>query len=140
MTVVIGNIPADDVRAIEALLVTSAWLIDHGQADQLPATLSHDGEVHEMGPEPMDHAAFTEWANQRAANTLRQIRHVISNTRLFAMDDGRVHGASLVTIWAAEGADPQLSVVGDWEDIYVKTSDGRWLIHERRLVAMSTST
>lgn len=140
MVAVTGDISAEDVRAIEDLLFTGAWLIDHGQADQVPATLSRDGMVYGMGPEPKDHAGFTEWAAQRAANTSRQTRHVVSNTRLMVTADGRVQGRSVVTIWAAEGAEaPQLSFIGDWEDVYVKAPNGGWLVQERRLVPMHSA-
>jgi SnoaL-like domain len=138
MAGVSGEINREDVEAIERLIYVSGWLTDHGRADELPGTLAADGTVHGLGPKPMDHTAFTEWAKARAANTARRTRHQIGNVHLTAMPDGRVRGTAVVVIWATEGnAPPQAGFVGNWEDIFVRTADGRWLIQQRRLTSIA---
>jgi hypothetical protein len=136
VTVVIGQIAASDAAAIEALLSDGAWLIDHGQADRLPATLAPNATVHGLGPDVLDRAGFTAWANARAENRSRRTRHAISNIRLTAIEDGRVRATTLVVIWVAElGDPPRLSFLGDWVDVLVR-HDTRWLIAERHLIPM----
>jgi hypothetical protein len=141
MAAVSGEIAPDDVHAIEGLIYTSGWLTDHGRADQLPETLAPNGIVHGLGPQPMDHAAFTEWARLRAANNSRRTRHLIGNVQLRALANGRVQGSSVVVIWASEdSAPPQAGFIGSWEDIFVKTPDDRWHVEERRLVSITAQS
>jgi SnoaL-like domain len=138
MAAISGTISTEDAQAIEDLIYRGAWLTDHGRADELPATLAPDGTVHGLGPEPLDHAAFTEWAKRRAANTARRTRHLIGNVQLTAIANGQVRGTSVVVIWAVEGsAAPQVGFIGSWEDVFIRTAEGRWLTLERRLVSIS---
>ena len=127
-----------DVQALEELIYAGGWLTDHGRAGELPDTMAPEATVHGLGPEPMNHAAFTEWARRRAAQTARRTRHHIGNVQLTAMADGRVRGTSVVVIWAIEGnSTPQPGFIGSWEDIFVRTADGRWLVQERKLISIS---
>jgi SnoaL-like domain len=138
MAGVSGEIGLEDVQAIEGLIYASGWLTDHGRAEELPATLAPDGTVHGLGPEPMDHAAFTEWATGRAANKERRTRHHIGNVHLTAMSDGRVQATAVVVIWAIDGdAAPRAGFIGSWEDIFVRAADGRWLVQQRKLVSIA---
>jgi hypothetical protein len=133
MAAVSLEIAAADAAAIEELLYHSVWLIDHGQADRAPETLAPDGTVRGLG-EPMDHEGFSAWARARAENTARKTRHLIGNVRLSALPDGRVRGSSTLIVVALEGGDrPELSFVGDQEDVFVRGDDGAWLIVERKL-------
>jgi 3-phenylpropionate/cinnamic acid dioxygenase small subunit len=133
----IGNLSSAHAQAIEDLLYRSVWLLDHGQADRVPETLAPDGLVYGLAEDPMDHARFSAWARERAANASRKTRHLISNIRLSALPDGRVRGRSTLVVFAIdEGNAPELSFVGDQEDIFVQAADGQWTIFERRLVAL----
>ena len=138
MAAVATGIEPADSQLIEEALYHAVWLMDHGLADRAPETLASDGRVIGLGPEPMDHEAFSAWALARAENTARKTRHLISNIRLSGLPDGRVRATSTLVVYAVEGdRAPELSFIGDQEDVMVRGASGSWLVAERKLTPMA---
>ena len=125
-------------RAAIADLVTEfAWLLDHGQADRLADLFADDGAFLGVGDDLRGRGAIAAWGKRRAAMTERTSRHCCCSPRLVAEKPDRVRGTVLLTVYRHDGSRPGPAtplMVGDYEDIYQRGSDGRWRYAERRLV------
>jgi uncharacterized protein (TIGR02246 family) len=122
--------------AIEQLIHRHAWLIDHGQAEKVAELFTEDGALFGVGPDKTSRAAIAEWGRQRAARTERRSRHVHTNILIEAEGEDMARGTTILTLYRHDGdgegsASPL--VVGEFEDLFRKQSDGGWLFVERRL-------
>ena len=129
-----------DARAqqeIEALVIEHAWLQDNNaEAERLADLYTEDGRLFGIEPERRGRTALLEYGRSRIKLTGLLARHVCSNLRLVPLQDGRIKGQSIITLFRHVGdgvgpADP--CAVADANDIYEKDADGRWKIAERRL-------
>lgn len=129
-------IDAEIRHEIESLVYEHAWLIDSHQSNRLADLYLEDGRLYGIGPEQKGRDALLEHGKRRAAMTGRTARHVCTNLRLTPLDNGRVAGHLVTTLFSHDGeglgtADP--IAVADSHDIYAKDGDGRWKFAERRL-------
>lgn len=137
-----GTIAIEDQKQIEALIYEHAWLVDHGEAHRLHELYTEDGRLLGVGPDKIGKAALAAYGTDRRGQTGRTARHVCTNIRLQPDGAGRVKGTALCTLFRSDGpsigtADPV--AVGEYDDIYVRQPDGRWLILERRMTLVFES-
>lgn len=130
------EIDANTRAEIEALVIEHAYLLDHHQSEKLAELYTEDGKMHGIGPAQVGRAALMEYGKKRAAMRVRRARHVVSNLRLVADGPDRIRGALVITLFRTDGpgmgaADPV--AVADANDTYVRGTDGRWRIAERKL-------
>ena len=129
-------ITAEVRHQIESLIHEHAWLIDQNQADRLHELYAENGCMRGVGMNHVGKAAIAAYGAQRTKMTGRKARHVCSNLRLTTLEDGRVRGNFIITLYRHEGAGlgPADAVaVADITDTYVRQPDGGWLIEERRI-------
>ena len=125
--------------AIEALVHEHAWLIDHGRAGAVADLFTETARLLGLGSDMLGRAAIEAWARKRQAMTERRSRHVQTNIRLRAIDDGRIGGTVCLTLYRHDGPGPGSDVpilVGEYDDIYRCGADGRWRFEERRLTVL----
>ncbi len=123
-------------EAVEALVAEHAWLIDHGQADEIAELYTEDGSMHGVGPDLIGRDAIAAWSVNRAAMRDRVSRHVCTNFRLVPVADDEVHGTLILTVFRHDGVGQRVTLpfmVGDCEDIYRRGDDGTWRIARRRI-------
>ena len=123
-------------QAIEQLVAEHAWLIDHGQADQIALLYTDDARVLGIGPDKIGQAAIQTWAAERAAMTERRSRHVQSNLRLAPVSGDECRGTVVLTLYRHDGPGKAAAVplmIGEYEDAYRRGPDGTWRFAERRL-------
>ncbi len=121
---------------IEALVYEHAWLIDDHRSDRLGDLYLEDGRLYGIGPDLKDRAAVQAHGTVRAQMSRRTARHVCTNLRLTPLDDGRIGGHLMITLFSYDGdglgpADP--CAVADAHDIYARDGDGIWKFAERRV-------
>ena len=129
-------IDAETRNEIESLIYEHAWLLDNHESHRLADLYLDDGRLYGIGPERKGRDALTKYGTERAAMKDRSARHVCTNLRLAPLDDGRVKGHVVITLYRHDGdglgpAEP--SALADAHDIYAKDADGRWKLAERRL-------
>jgi hypothetical protein len=121
---------------IESLVYEHAWLLDNHESERIADLYLEDGRLYGIGPERRGAAALTDYGEQRAALTGRVARHVCTNLRLAPLDDGRIKGHLMITLYRHDGEHPgpaEPCALADAHDIYGRDSDGRWKLAERRL-------
>lgn len=130
-------------HAIEQLIVEHAWLIDHGQADRVPALFTPDGRMFGVGPDKIGRDAIAAWATARAAMADRRSRHVMSNIRLQPSGPDKMRGTAVLTLFRHDGdgdsggaGSPAPLMVGEYEDVFQRDATGVWRFAERRLVPL----
>jgi hypothetical protein len=137
------KIVSPEVRAeIEALVAEHAWLVDHGQADRIHELYVADGRLLGIGPDLVGRDAIAAYGRERGNMTGRTARHICGNMRLVALNDGRIRGTVAHTLYRHDGSGkglPEPMAVGDYEDVYVRDTAGRWRFAERRVVVVFES-
>ena len=131
------RVPPTARADIEELIIEHAWMIDHGQADELSSLYTDNGRMLGLGDDIVGRDAIAAWGLRRAALLGRTSRHVCTNIRLVWEAADRIRGTAVLTVYRHDGADsgPAIALmVGDYEDIFARGADGRWRFAERRLV------
>ncbi|HVY18645.1 MAG TPA: nuclear transport factor 2 family protein [Bauldia sp.] len=109
------------------LVVEFAWRVDHRSADTIHELVTDDVFI-QMAYGPMvGKDAVKEWGVQRAAVD-RITRHIMTNFRFRAAEDGKVEGSSMAIIFRSEGLEmsaPSPWAVTECSDVFVR-QDGRW--------------
>ncbi len=121
---------------IENLVYEHAWLLDSHDSARLADLYLEDGRLYGIGPEKKGVAALNAYGEGRAAMTDRTARHVCTNLRLAPLDDGRVKGHLMITLYRHDGdglGPAEACAIADAHDIYARAPDGSWKIAERRL-------
>jgi hypothetical protein len=121
---------------IENLVYEHAWLLDSHESERLADLYLEDGRLYGIGPERQGREALTAYGVERAAMTGRTARHVCTNLRLAPLDDGRIKGHLMITLYRHDGEAPgpaEACALADAHDIYGRDADGRWKLAERRL-------
>ena len=130
------TIDSQVLHEIENLVYEHAWLVDGHQSDRLGELYAEDGRLYGIGPDLKGRAAIQAHGAVRAHMNKRTARHVCTNLRLASLDDGRIGGHLIITLFSYDGdglgtADP--CAVADAYDIYAKDGDGTWKFAERRV-------
>jgi SnoaL-like domain len=123
-----------DRVAIEDLLATYLYRLDHGQTEKLAELFADDGvmDVENVGP-LKGHAAIAGYYEKRSKS--RTTRHVMTNLYIEFDDATHAHTTHTLTYFAGEGAGPfpaTPSGVADYSNIVVRGSDGKWRIQYRK--------
>jgi hypothetical protein len=115
---------------IEALNAEFAYLIDHDLSDQVADLFTETGSYGRgTGERSTGRVALRDAYASRAARGARTARHVFTNLRLIYESATRVHGTTLLVLFAEDGPPPhpaQVNLVSEYEDIYQRGEDGEW--------------
>ena len=121
--------------AIEALVIEFSYLIDHGEAAQVPALFTDNGVFESPMASLSGKAALTAGLEQRA-RAAHQTRHVVANLRLEAETADRVRGNVLLTLYRwtpGEGSPgPVPAALLEYDDVYVRGAAGDWQFAVRK--------
>jgi hypothetical protein len=120
---------------IEALNAEFAYLIDHDQSHDVADLFTEDGIYgRSSGARSTGRDAIRETYRLRKDRGVRTARHIFTNLRLTPIDDNRVRGSCILTLFAQDGPPPHPAdplVVADYDDLYQLCDDGRWRFKER---------
>lgn len=123
-----------DRVAIEDLLVTYYYFLDHAQSDKIAELYVENGVFH-LGSvgEMKGRQAISDYYAKRP--TTRVTRHVLTNLRVEFKDADRAETLHTLTYYVGEGpgrhpASP--TNVQDYTNTVVRGADGRWLIERRQ--------
>ncbi|MBV7486845.1 nuclear transport factor 2 family protein [Bordetella sp. BOR01] len=122
---------------LEALNAEFAWLIDRGDSSLVAELFTEDG-VYERstGQASRGRAELRLAYAGRAAAGPRTSRHIYTNFRFEAMDERRVRGSCILTLFAENGEPPlpaEPLLVADYDDEYLLDKDGQWRFLSRRV-------
>jgi ketosteroid isomerase-like protein len=128
-------------RACERLINRYCHLIDHGQASQVADLFVDDGVWANPEVTRDGRAAIAKGFGARQANGARQSRHVCSTAVIEVIDNANARGVTYLTLYRHDGEpgrassplDGQPDVVGEYRDLFVRTSDG-WRFKRREFV------
>jgi hypothetical protein len=119
---------------IEELIFLHAWLLDHGRGEEIADLYTSDGVLAGVGPERRGRDGILGYA--RARKPSRTARHVCSNIRVQKVDDERMTGTFIITLYRSDDTPPLDATpvaVADIDDEYRRCEDGRWRIGRRRI-------
>lgn len=123
-----------DRVAIDALLATYLYRLDHAEVEKLPELFAPDGvmDTENAGPlkGPQEIAAF--YAKRSKTRTTR---HVMTNLYIKFDDADHAHTVHTLTYYMGEGAGPfpaTPSGVADYANTVVRGKDGQWRIQYRK--------
>jgi uncharacterized protein (TIGR02246 family) len=121
--------------AIEDLIATYLYRLDHGEAVTLAELFTEDGvlDVAATGPLTGKQAIRAYYARR---STTRTTRHVSTNLHIIFDDATHVRAVHTLTYYAAEGMPPLPSMapagVADYAETLVKGADGKWRFKHRQ--------
>lgn len=121
--------------AIEDLIATYLFRLDHGQAVLLAELFTEDGvlDVGALGPQKGREAIRAYYAKR---STTRTTRHVSTNLYIVFDDANHAHAVHTLTYYAAEGVPPLPAMapagVADYAETLVKGADGQWRFQHRK--------
>jgi uncharacterized protein (TIGR02246 family) len=124
-----------DRVAIEDLIATYLYRLDHGQANTLADLFTDDGvlDVGGLGPQKGRDAIKAYYAKR---STTRTTRHVSTNLYVVFDDASHARAVHTLTYYAAEGAPPlpaaAPSGVADYAEKLTRGADGRWRFQHRK--------
>lgn len=123
--------------AIEDLNSGFARHLDHGEIDALVDLFAEDALYTHGERRSEGRAAIEALFRKRAAGSEpRTSRHLYSGLRIDVESETRARGTSVCLTFAADGLPPLPAVpllVADFDDVYVRSADGRWRFQERRI-------
>ncbi|MDF0546390.1 nuclear transport factor 2 family protein [Sphingobium sp. H39-3-25] len=130
------KIDAQTRSDIEALVYEHAWRLDFHQSATLGELYLEAGRLHGIGPDRQGRASIDAYGSVRAEQRQTVARHVCTNLRLTPLENGRIAGQLIITLFRHKGegfgpADPV--AVADAHDVYARDDDGSWKLAERRL-------
>lgn len=118
--------------AVLALVAEHAWRNDHGLADRLHELVTEDYTSEGPMGTMRGREALRAWGAKRVLNP-SQVRHVVSNTRVFR-EDGELRATSYYVVFRDTGAQPSVPAsVGEWHDRF-EFVNGELLLAERNIV------
>lgn len=132
--------PLEQIRirlAIEDLNTAFAYHLDRDDVDALMELFTDDvtythGERRSEGRQ-----ALEQVFRRRTSSGPRTSRHVYSGLRLTIETVDRVRGTSVCVTFAKDGVPPLEpaipTLVADFDDLYLRGSDGCWRIKERHI-------
>jgi hypothetical protein len=140
-----AGLSAADSFAIQSLVAAYSQLTDRPTSEPV-ADFFTDAGVLILGGLRLEGkgaiSAFFIDRNHTQAENGRITRHIPGLVELRALDTGRVAGRSTVVVYAGAGVVPIASgppsTICDFDDIYVRQPDGRWLFEQRRAAVIFT--
>lgn len=138
-------IPEADRRACESLIYAFCHFIDRGEPLGVVGLFTDDGVFDRKGEALRGHAALTEALGKRSPHVVT--RHVCTNIVLRVESPDRLIGTTSFLFFRRDdaatctdtGPTANLQVVGDYEDVFVRTSAG-WRIASRKAVPVFVRT
>lgn len=124
-----------DRVAIEDLIATYLYRLDHGEAVTLAELFTEDGvlDVAATGPLTGREAIRAYYAKR---STTRTTRHVSTNLYIIFDDATHARAVHTLTYYAAEGMPPLPPMapagVADYAETLVKGADGKWRFKHRK--------
>jgi hypothetical protein len=147
MTGISDAIPTDDATAVAAISAAFTYLLDHGRAAECSALFTRNAKMT-FGPgtpkpgtlDGID--AINGFLVARQGQTNVTTRHVVTNFRFTVAGEARVSAYSLLTLYRSQDATspPNVSIVADINEIYVRQPDGKWLIEDRLVTPIFVRT
>jgi hypothetical protein len=123
--------------ALEELNAEFAYRIDHNLSEQVADLFTEDGSYgRSTGERSVGREAIRAAYRGRKDKGPRTARHIFTNLRLTYESDTRVHGSSILTLFAEDGVPPHVAevfLVADYDDVYERQADGRWLYRSRTI-------
>lgn len=128
-------LPIEDRLAIESLVTEYAWLLDHRRWDDVARLMSEDVVLKIRGREIVGQDGMVEWAEYRRQKESRRTQHQMTLLRLEPVEADLVRGTTALVLHVVKtgGSDTYVDLVGEYQDEYVRTSDG-WRFRRRTLV------
>ncbi|HEX7759361.1 MAG TPA: nuclear transport factor 2 family protein [Caulobacteraceae bacterium] len=127
---------------IEELNAEFAHLIDSGQSAAVADLFTETGSYgRATGERSVGRAAIRAAYQVRSDLGPRTARHIFTNLRLVHIDETRIEGRLILTLFAADGPPPHLAepfLVADYDDVYVLGDDGRWRYESRTVTWVFT--
>jgi uncharacterized protein (TIGR02246 family) len=134
LDVALASVDAAARAEIEELVFLHAWLLDHGRGEEIAELYTSDGVMVGVGPDRHGRDGILGYA--RARKPSRTARHVCSNVRVQKVDDERMTGTFIITLYRSDDTPPLDATpvaVADIDDEYRRCDDGRWRIARRRI-------
>lgn len=134
-----SSIAIDDRQAITDLMYRFYWLVDQGRAGETAPLFAPTARLTfgPGSPKPgtIEGGAIPAAMSARGLQAHVTTRHVLSNIRLAAREDGAVEGYSLLTLYRSEDAsrDSYPASVADIEELFVREG-GEWRIQTRDIL------
>jgi uncharacterized protein (TIGR02246 family) len=123
-----------DWRALEGLLTDFAWHADRGEGDALAALFLPEATLVVGGQEHRGRAQIAADCHRRASDLTRKVRHVWSNLRVLAEEEGQVRTVAIQLTYeqSSKQAGTQLRL-NDLHDLFARGADGKWQFAERTI-------
>ena len=114
-------------RACERLVLDFAYYSDRKEYESLAQLFAADGMIQRPGAEQalvpiVGREAIIRAYSARPAD--RMTRHVCSNIRITVESANRAHGITYAVVYSATGNDKAEERIGEFEDQFVRTSEG----------------
>lgn len=124
-------------QAIEALNAAFAWVVDHRWGAGVSELFLEDGVYAAPGLELRGRREIARFYTERRARGRRTSRHVFTNLHLLGAGPETAAAAVILTLYAQDGDGPLPAspiAIMDYEDEYVRDSDGRWRYARRNVI------
>ena len=128
-----SDVTTADILAVQQLVAEYAFRNDHGQADRLHELVTED--YRSTGPmgEMVGREALAAWGAKRV-QVPAQVRHVLSNVRVFRDEAGALASTSYYVAFRDSGANPASPAsMGEYHDTYAEV-DGVLHLASRTVV------
>ena len=122
-----------DRVALESLLATYLYNLDHGHTEELAALFTDDGVLDVGGGPYVGREAIATY--YAARSTTRRTRHVSTNFFLVFDDADHAHATHTLTYYMGEGPGPHPATpngVADYQEQFAKGTDGIWRFAYRK--------
>jgi 3-phenylpropionate/cinnamic acid dioxygenase small subunit len=132
-----SQVTPEQALAVQQLIHEYGFRNDHQQADRLHELVTDD--YTSTGPmgSMEGRAALKAWGEARLSNP-SQVRHVLSNVRVFA-EDGVLKATSYYVAFRDTGANPAVPAsMGEYHDTFAEV-DGTLLLASRDIVPVFTN-
>jgi ketosteroid isomerase-like protein len=123
-----------DRVAIDSVIDTYFYNLDHGHTDKLSALYTDDGIMAVEGQGDIKgHAAIDEYYSHRAADHIT--RHVVTNLYIEFIDANHAHAIHTLTYYLGQGAGPFPATptgVADYVEDLRREANGQWRFTYRK--------
>ena len=130
----------EDAREIEALVVEHAWVLDHGQALSLADLYTDNGRLTGAGFNIVGREQMVASLKARPQSTTRRTHHQCTNIRITPEGANTARGWVSLVLRVRLGEESITEdFVGEYQDHYVRDTQGRWRFTERKLIPLGTN-
>ena len=117
-------------RECARLVLDFAYYSDHGEYESLAGLFAPDGVMQRPSGDPIaGREAILNAYRSRPAG--RMTRHICSNIRITVESGDRARAMTYAVVYSATGDEKAEERIGEFEDEFVRTSDG-WKFAVRR--------